>query len=278
MLASPVSAELDLNKAPLTLNPCCAEVKPKTILSELSIDELLALASNDVEAMCYLGFIYLNEGDVKKGLHFLYKFISDKTIEDDKRAIAVAIIKASNPDFIYTEDFRYNDDPNSPHHPMYKYCSKESKALSPYQQEIEVSSQAIPAQVALPAVLQRVREFELKYDKDMDQLAELVDRKTVEDNVDADALRGDTICQEMNYRLMKTRFALEQGGKRSGGRVYYIVGNDGHQPIRFLRAFKKSDQEDLSPAELNYLQAYFQSFVRNHGKYAEQLVQKPSDN
>lgn len=277
---APINSGLNLNQEPLKLEAYRPESKPRASLDEMSIEELLPLANSDTTAMYHLGSKYLAEGDSKKGQHFLFMCLNDKTIDDQLRIAAIKLLNTVNPTFVYTDDFKYNDDTNSTFSPLFKFCTKmNEKPLSLYSEESVqdavpfIPTSELSAQVSESIVVHRAREFEASYEKDMRHLSDCVSSQMVEDEIVANADRGIIIQQDLDYRLMKARFAFDQGGKSSGGRVYYIVVNE-HRPIRFLRAFKKSHQEDLSPAELGYLKDYFHMYVNSHGKYNENLQQK----
>lgn len=277
---APINSGLNLNQEPLKLEAYRPESKPRASLDEMSIEELLPLANSDTTAMYHLGSKYLAEGDSKKGQHFLFMCLNDKTIDDQLRIAAIKLLNTVNPTFVYTDDFKYNDDTNSTFSPLFKFCTKMNvKPLSLYSEESVqdavpfIPTSELSAQVSESIVVHRAREFEASYEKDMRHLSDCVSSQMVEDEIVANADRGIIIQQDLDYRLMKARFAFDQGGKSSGGRVYYIVVNE-HRPIRFLRAFKKSHQEDLSPAELGYLKDYFHMYVNSHGKYNENLQQK----
>ena len=60
--------------------------------------------------------------------------------------------------------------------------------------------------------------------------------------------------------LRKLRFSLEGRGKRGGGRIiyYWVVGNE---IIYMVYAYRKNEQEDLTPKQLKLLAKQVEEFI-----------------
>src|ERR1051325_6467144 len=60
--------------------------------------------------------------------------------------------------------------------------------------------------------------------------------------------------------LRKLRFSLEGRGQRGGGRIiyYWVVGNE---IIYMVYAYRKNEQEDLTPKQLKLLAKQVEEFI-----------------
>ncbi len=86
-------------------------------------------------------------------------------------------------------------------------------------------------------------------------------RDAIVARIAADPHSGDNVSGLRHIRKM--RVAIDGRGQRGGARVIYFVA-DPDMPIFLILAYKKSDQNDLSPSQCRMLEEFGDAALARH--------------